>query len=98
MLVAAAGSNATMIRGGLLGVAARADLEVDVGLGHAEIGEERRRLMRCVVVLTGVDQELAERVRRAVHAPDDRRHLHEVRTRADDIDYFQHVLDGTSHG
>ena len=66
---------------GLLGVRSGADAEEHVGLGQAELVEKHLGHLR-VVVLAGVDErDLDSRLlERAVHG----RHLHEVRTRAND--------------
>ncbi len=66
-------------------VRAGSDAEHVVGLGHAELVEEDLR-HHPVVVLTGVDEHVpAVGVDRA-QGGDDRRHLHEVRARPDDVE------------
>jgi hypothetical protein len=73
----------------LLGLRARADLQVDVGLGDAQLAEEVAR-HALVVVLAGVHQAHAQGAARGLARLDrvqDRRDLHEVRPRAgDDVD------------
>ena len=68
---------------GLHAVAARADAQVDVGVGDAEIGEEDVRHVD-VVVLAGVNDLVvdADRLEGLGH----RRELHELRTGPDDAD------------
>ena len=51
---------------GLLGMAARADAEMEIGVGQAEIGEESGRHVG-VVMLAGMDQHRRE-IRRAASA------------------------------
>ena len=68
---------------GLLRVRSRADVEVVVGLPHAQLVQEHLR-HRVVVVLAGMHDELLELVRPPRKLGDDRRGLHEVRARPDD--------------
>ncbi len=73
-------------RRGLLGLRARADLEIDVRRGNAELVEEIARHAR-VVVLAGVDETIAQPAAVALRASrraNDRRDLHEVRPRTGD--------------
>ena len=75
-------------QGGLLGVAAGADLEHVIWLGDAELLEEDLR-HHPVVVLAGVDDRVAPvRVARP-HRGDHRRGLDEVRTGTDHVDESQ---------
>jgi hypothetical protein len=73
---------------GLLGMAARAHLQPDIGPWHAEIGEEHVA-HGGVVMLADVHDALFE-----IPAPSDglvdRRDLHEVRSRADHMDNLLH--------
>jgi hypothetical protein len=62
-------------------VAAGADAQVGVGLGHPEPLDEPAR-QRLVVVLAGVQQPHVDAVARAERL-DHGRHLHEVRAGAD---------------
>jgi hypothetical protein len=64
--------------GGLHRVAGRADLEVDVRFGDAELAEEGV-LHLGVVVLTGMQQPGRQRTRRRAQRRHDRCDLHEVR-------------------
>ena len=73
----------------LLGMAAGADLEVEVGTRQAEIAKESVR-HRLVVVLPGVDEHLRDFVRALPDLVDERRDLHEVRPRADDVQKLEH--------
>ena len=77
-------SNARQDLGGLHAVRAGADAEEDVDVGEVEVGQDLVG-HPAVVVLAGVDDDLAERAA-ALERRDDRRHLHEVRPRADDMD------------
>ena len=63
---------------------ARPDAEVDVRLGQTEVAEEDVR-HRGVVVLAGVDHLLGDAP--GGQRPDDRRGLHEIGPRADDVCY-----------
>ena len=75
------------------------------GRRHLEVAEEDLGHLE-VVVLPGVDQQLLERVRPARHRRHHRRRLHEVGTRADDVEDAQpagcarrrHVGRQTCHG
>ena len=69
----------------LLGVAARADLEHVVGLGHAELLEEHVR-HQPVVVLAGVDDGVTGVGQARPQRPDHRRRLDQVRPRADHVE------------
>ena len=69
----------------LLAVAAGADAEHVVGLGHAELLEEDLR-HRPVVVLAGVDDHRRLGAEALARGRDHRRHLDEVRPRAEDVD------------
>ena len=69
----------------LLSVRARADAQHVIRLGHAELGEEDIR-HRFVVVLARVDDDVPVLPEPLAAGRDDRRHLHEVRPRADDVD------------
>jgi len=75
--------------GGLCGVAARADIEIDVRARQAEVGEKPAAHV-LVIVLAGVHEQRrhARPVRR--QRTQDRRHLHEIRSRADDADHRPH--------
>ena len=63
---------------------ARSDGQIDVRLRHVELLEEDVRHL-CVIVLSGVDQSLAE-VRSRPECAHDRRSLHEIRTSADNME------------
>ena len=69
--------------GGLRRMAAGPDVEVDVGSRQAEVGEQAAAHV-LVVVLAGVDQQRRQRRHVTGQRTQDRRHLHEVRPRADD--------------
>ena len=61
----------------------RADLEVEVGRRHFEIGEQP--LVHCdVVVLAGMDENDIRQVRTPAERADERRHLHVIRSCAND--------------
>jgi hypothetical protein len=60
-----------------------ADTEEDVGLGELEVRQHLRR-HPLVVVLPGMDDALRD-VAAVLERGDDRRHLHEVRARANDV-------------
>src|SRR5215510_3439613 len=51
---------------------------------------------RRVVVLAGVNDEGLEAGGTLLHRGHDRRHLHEVRPRTDDVDDFQHFFVGAA--
>ena len=68
---------------GLCAVKSRADAEVDVWARNAQVVEEYLR-HRCVVVLAGVHQLLIH-LRMTAKCVHDRRDLHEVGPRADDV-------------
>ena len=70
--------------GRLHAVGAGADAEEDVDLGELQVGQDLVG-HPAVVVLAGVDDDLAERLP-ALERGDDGRHLDEVRARADDVD------------
>ena len=66
---------------GLLGVSSGPDLEIDIGPGQSQIGEEGARHLR-VVMLPGVHQEYFQvgmACLAALERLDQGRHLHEVR-------------------
>ena len=67
---------------GLLGMAARADAEVEIGLGQAEIGEEIGRHVG-VVMLAGMDEDRRMVAARLQRVPE-RGHLHEIGPRRGD--------------
>ena len=75
--------------GGLLRVARASDAEVYIRLRQSEVAEERVRHLR-VVVLPRVHDERRELARAPPHRLHHGRDLHEVRTRADDVDDFEH--------
>jgi hypothetical protein len=75
---------------GLLGMAARADSEMVVGLRQLQVGEEGVRHVH-VVMLAGMDQHRLEARRRGERVPE-RRHLHEIRARGGD------QMDALGHG
>src|SRR5262245_27914210 len=64
---------------------------MSVWLREVEVAKERVRHGR-VVVLAGVYDEGLEARGTLLHGGDDRRHLHEVRPRTDDVNDFQHLL------
>ena len=72
----------------LLAMTAGAHAEIDVGPRQTESVEEGLAHAR-VVVLARVHQDMPEAFGEAVERFDDRRHLHEVGTRADDVDDLQ---------
>lgn len=74
--------------GGLFGVGAGTDLQVDIRPGHAQVDEEGAAHL-LVVVLAGVDQEMVNPFGIPVHGLDDRGHFHEVRASTNDVKYFQ---------
>jgi hypothetical protein len=43
-------------------------------------------------VLAGVDHERVKLRGATFHGGDDRRHFHEIRPRADDVYYFEHLV------
>jgi len=59
-------------------------------LRQVEIGKERIGHGH-VVMLAGVDHERLKLARTPFHRGDNRRHLHEIRPRADDVYDFEHV-------
>src|SRR5688572_8528635 len=65
------------------------DLEVDVRAGKAKFSEEHR-VHALVIMLSRVNQELCETLGIFGERRDERRHLHEIRPRPDDI-YDLHV-------
>ena len=67
---------------GLLGMAARADAEVEIGIGEAEVLQDRLRHVG-VVMLAGMDEHRGEVRRRGERVPE-RRHLHEIGARGGD--------------
>ena len=68
---------------GLLGVAAAADPEIDVGIGQAEFGEESGR-HGIIVMLAGMDDHRIGPGSLGAQGMEKRRHFHEVRTRRRD--------------
>lgn len=77
--------------GGLFGVGAGADLQVDVRPGHAQVDEEGAAHL-LIVVLAGMDEEMADPFGICVHGLDDRGHFHEVRASTDNIQYLHKHL------
>jgi hypothetical protein len=75
---------------GLRAVRARADAQEDVRLRQPQVREHLGR-HPLVVVLAGVHHKLGDVVTPRERV-DDRRHLHEVRARADDLNHLEHVL------
>ena len=62
-----------------------------VWFGKFEVA--KKRVGHCgVVVLSGVDHERMELRWTAFHRGDNRRHLHKIRPRANDVDYFEHLF------
>src|SRR6185369_6690451 len=64
---------------------------MSVGLWQVQIAKERIR-HRCVVMLSGVNDERQEGFGTLFHRGHDWRHFHEVGPRTDDVDDFQHFL------
>ena len=79
-------------RGGLLGVRCRSRRRGRVRPREPELLEEDAG-HRAVVVLAGVDEALRRSTGRRRSARDDRRDLHEVRPRADDVEDLGHRLE-----
>ena len=73
--------------GGLLAVAARADLEIDVRLRQPQIAKKQRRHLR-TVVLPGVHEHLRDAGALTGDGRHDGSDLHEVRACADDVQNF----------
>lgn len=87
--------------GGLHGMTAGSDIEVDVGKGQPEVSEQLPTHV-LVVMLAGMDQECGNRWDVIRQGAQDRRHLHEIGPRADDAHHraeglacqsMSHVLD-----
>ena len=67
----------------------RADLQIDVGLGDAQVAEERRG-ERVVVVLACVHDDLSET--RGLGRAMNRREFREVRTGSDDVEQLHRIM------
>src|SRR6185369_7123104 len=81
---------------GLNGMTRRANAEVAIGPRKIEV-PEKAPSHRLVVVLAGIDQNLTRALPR-VESFDDRRNLHEVWTRADDVHDSFHANERTARG
>ena len=83
-------AEANLLEGGhdlarLHGVAGGADLEVDVRAGKAKL-PEKHAVHALVIMLPGVHEELGETLRVFAERGDERRHLHEIGPRPDDVE------------
>ena len=75
---------------GLLGLASRAHLQVDIGRGHAQFLKKNVGHIK-VIVLPGVHQYLTNASLR-VQRPNDGRSFHEIGAGADDVQNFHQGL------
>jgi hypothetical protein len=80
-------SNSTMTRAVCSAWEPEPHLEIEVGLRHAEIDEERLA-HPLVVVLTGMNEKRMKTVGTFSHRFDDGRHLHEIGPRTHHVDHL----------
>jgi len=69
----------------LHGVAARANIEINVRAWQAQLLEQQA-VHTIVVMLASMDKELREQIRMFGECGDDGRHLYQIGPRADDVD------------